>query len=122
MGRMKGNPKNMKKLLHDLRLILVLGLLWAGSGYFIGTAFVACGLESYPLGIMVASGNLIIGMLWLKGIISDPLGDRLFFEGPGPDEDGNFRIGCLWVMPVMFSFIGLLLWFWAIVFRILIDK
>lgn len=81
----------MNTLLRDLRRILVLAALWTISGYLVGSALVAFGLDHYPFGMIIGSVNLIIGMLWLKGIISDPLGDRLFFEGPAPDEDGIYE-------------------------------
>ena len=101
--------------------ILILAGLWAASGYLIGTALEYLGFDYYPLGVIVASINVIIGMLWLKTIIRDPIGDRMFFEGPRPDEEGDIRIGCLWMMPISLAFISLFLWFWAILLR-LIDK
>lgn len=85
----------MNRRLRDVALILGLAGLWAVGGYLIGSALVDFGLDRYPLGVIVASVNIIIGMLWLKGLIRDPLGDRMFFEGPMPDEDGDMRVGCL---------------------------
>jgi hypothetical protein len=111
----------MNSQFRDAGLIVGLAALWAISGYIIGAALEAFGLNSYSLGIIIASLNVIIGMLWLKGIIRDPVGDRLFFEGPASDEEGDIRIGCLWVMPAVLGFIGILLWFWVIIFRF-IDK
>ena len=75
--------------------ILILAGLWAASGYLIGTAFEYLGFDYYPFGVIVASINTILGMLWLKTIIQDPIGDRLFFEGPQPHQEGDIRIGCL---------------------------
>ena len=111
----------MNRWLRELGLIVGLAALWAISGYIIGTALEAFDLNSYSFGIIIASLNTIIGMLWLKGIIGDPVGDHLFFEGPASDEEGDIRIGCLWVFPIVLGFIGTLLWFWVVIFRF-IDK
>lgn len=107
----------MNILLH----ILILAGLWAGSGYLIGAAFEYLGFNDYPLGVIVASFNTIVGMLWLKTIIRDPIGDRLFFKGPRPNEEGKISIGCLWMMPISLAFFSLFLWFWGILLR-LVDK
>jgi uncharacterized membrane protein len=112
----------MNRYLRDLVLILALTGLWAFSGYLIGSVLDVFGITGYPFGIIGASINVIIGLLWLKGIIRDPVGDRLFFEGPSGDESGDLRIGCLWAMPVVLAFIGLFLWLWAVIFRFLVDK
>ena len=99
--------------------ILILAGLWAASGYLIGAALEYIGLDYYPLGVIVASINVIVGMLWLKTIIQDPIGDRMFFEGPRPNEEGKIEIGCLWMMPISLVFISLFLWFWAILIRLI---
>ena len=111
----------MKQRFQELGWIIGLAILWGISGYLIGTALQAVGLNSYPLGIIVASVNVILGMLWLKDVIHDPTGDKMFFQGPARDEPGDVRVGCLWAVPFGLAFIGVMLWFWVIIIR-LIDK
>lgn len=56
----------MKRLLRDLALILALAGFWALGGYLMGTAieFIIELLDSepYPLGIILASINVIVGI------------------------------------------------------------
>ena len=111
----------MKRLLRDLVAILVLAGLWGLSGYFIGIALETVGIE-YPLRIIFASLNLIFGMTLFLNITRDPTADRLFFEGPGKDGQGDPRIGCLWAMPMGLILFGLLMWFWAILIRFLFPQ
>lgn len=112
----------MKRLLRDLGLILALAGLWAISGYVIGVAIEAFGLPYPPIKIILASLNVIIGMMLFKGITHDPTAERLFFEGPRDDSEGDIRIGCLWLMPAGLLFFGLLLWFWATILRFIFPR
>gem|GEM_PF-4802294 len=75
----------------------------------------------YQIAIIVGSINLIIGMLWLRHVISDPIGDQMFFIGPVGDQDGDIRVGCLWVSPIILSFYSLIIWVWAIVLRFIVK-
>ncbi|MDM8518455.1 hypothetical protein QUF64_00295 [Anaerolineales bacterium HSG6] len=113
-------PNDPNDYLNILKHILVLGLFWGVSGYVVGASFEFAGIP-YQLGLMCGSLNLIIGMVLLKGLISTPRGDRMFFVGPQRDEDGDWRVGCLWLLPGTIFIIGLVSWFWGIVFRF-IDK
>lgn len=109
----------MQKLFRDLGLILALAALWGLSGYALGIALGYFGFSYPPLKTIIASSNIVIGMLMLKGIISTPRGDRLFFNGPTGDEDGDPRIGCLWGLPLTFLFLAILLTAWSIIFRLI---
>jgi|JFJP01.1.fsa_nt_gi hypothetical protein len=105
------------KYIHDAGWIIILALFWAISGYVIGAAFEYVGVP-YRVGLMLASVNVIIGMLLLKGVISDSFGDRMFFEGPkGNDDGGDIRVGCLWLIPANWLLIGGVLWLGAILVR-----
>lgn len=44
--------------------------------------------------------------------------EHLFFEGPGDEDEGDLRFGCLWIVPTMLLLYGLLAWFVAILFRL----
>jgi len=87
----------MKQLIRYLALILALASFWAVGGYIIGATieFIIelIGGEPYSWSIILASINIIIGMLLFKGVIQDPTAERLFFEGPSGDGEGDFRIG-----------------------------
>jgi hypothetical protein len=116
----------MNRLTRDLILILALAALWAISGYAIGEAikfFVeGFGVTILPLGVILASINLIIGMLLFKGITRDPTAERIFFEGPEKKGEGNLNVGCLWVMPVSLLLIGLYVWLVVGILRLIFPK
>lgn len=111
----------MNRLLRDLGLILVFATLWAGGGYLIGLALEMTFLPDIPLKVILASLNVIIGLLLLKGVTHDPTAERIFYEGPRPDEEGLPAIGCLWLLPVSLLFVGILLWLWAIILRFILK-
>jgi len=104
------------KHIHEAGWILGLALFWGISGYVIGASIEYAGVP-YRAGLMFASVNVIMGMVLLKGVISDPFGDRMFFEGPKMDEDGDPRVGCLWLVPMNFLLMGGLMWLGVILFR-----
>lgn len=107
----------MNRLLRDLGLILALAGFWAVSGYVIGLA-VEIGIVPYPpLKVILASINVILGMMLFLGITRDPTAERIFFEGPRQDEEGLPAIGCLWAMPASLLILGLMMWFVAIILR-----
>jgi uncharacterized membrane protein len=112
----------MKRLLRDLALILVLAGLWAVSGYMIGVALETAGISYPPLKVILASLNVIMGMLLFQGITRDPTAERIFFNGPEPDGEGDMRVGCLWLIPASLLFFGLLMWVWAIILRFVLFK
>lgn len=107
----------MGRLLRELILILVLAAFWAIGGYLIGLAIETTGIPYPSLKVILASLNVIIGMLLFKGVTQDPTAERLFFEGVKADDEGDFRVGCLWVLPVSLAFMGLLMWLWALLLR-----
>ncbi len=109
----------MKHLLRDLTLILALASLWSVGGYAIGVAIEAILEINYPIGIIVASLNLILGLTLFLGITHDPTAERIFFKGPESDELGLPAIGCLWLLPLGLLIFGLLMWFVAILMRLI---
>jgi hypothetical protein len=122
---MKNDNKN--DYLNIIGHILALAILWAVSGYAMGTAvehiMVTLRVEyHYSIAVIFASINLIIGMFSLKHIISEPIGDKMFFHGPEGESDGDIRVGCLWVAPATFLLYGLLAWLVALLFRFLASR
>jgi hypothetical protein len=107
----------MNRWLRDLILILGLAGLWGISGYAIGVAIEAMGFNDYPVGIICASINLILGMSLFLGITKDPTTERIFFEGPRPNERGRWEIGCLWAMPISLLLFGLIAWIVIVIMR-----
>jgi hypothetical protein len=61
-------------------------------------------------------------MLLFQGVAQDPTAERIFFEGPSDEGEGDMRIGCLWLMPISLLFFGLLMWFWAILLRFILPR
>jgi hypothetical protein len=112
----------MNRLLRDLGLILLLASLWAVSGYIIGIALETSGIPYPPLKIILASLNVIIGMLLFQGVTHDPTAERIFFEGADNKGEGDIRVGCLWLIPASLLLLGLLMWFWAIILRFIVSK
>lgn len=112
----------MNRLPRDLVLILALAGLWAVSGYAIGIAIEAMGIDYPPLKIILASLNLILGMTLFLGITHDPTAERIFLEGRKPNDPGQPAIGCLWLMPVSLLIFGLSMWFVAMVIRLIFSK
>jgi len=109
------------KNLRDLGLILALAILWAGSGYAIGIAFktvIGVQFTTYSPRLLLGCLNLIVGLLWLKGMISEPTTERLFFEGPKNDNEGDIRIGCLWVAPLALLVYSGFMWLATILLRL----
>lgn len=112
----------MNRYLRDLLLILVLAALWAGSGYAIGVGIEAMFKTGYAVGPIVASLNVILGLSLFLGITNDPTAERIFFEGPRPNEPGLPQIGCLWILPLSLLVIGLMLWFVALLVRFIFPS
>jgi len=101
----------------------MLAILWASSGYFIGL-MIEYSLHTlqidydYQVALMCGSINLIVGLIWLKFIIRDTLGDQMFFVGPIGNQDGDIRVGCLWSVPFVMIIYGLLGWIIAFLLRL----
>lgn len=109
----------MNRLLRDLGLILALALLWALGGYLIGLGVEIALIPYPPLKIILASLNVIIGLTLFLGITRDPTAERLFFEGPAVNQEGDIRVGCLWMIPASLVLIGLFVVILGFVFRLL---
>jgi hypothetical protein len=116
----------MKHLLRDLELILALAILWAIGGYTFGKAIEiiveTLNGDAYQIGIILASVNVIIGMLLFKGITRDPTAERIFFNGPNNEGEGDIRVGCLWFLPATLLLYGLLMGLVALLFRFFLTK
>lgn len=74
----------MKHPFRDLGLILGLAAFWAISGYVVGVSvelfLELLGLTPLTLTVMLASVNVIMGMLLFKGITHDPTAERIFLR------------------------------------------
>lgn len=112
----------MNRWLRDLGLILALAGLWAVGGYFMGLALEIIGFDTYRLSIILASLNVIIGLLLFLFITKDPVADRIFFGRAESDDEGNPAVGCLWILPMFILLIGVSMWFWANVIRLIFPK
>lgn len=110
--------------LRDFGLILALALLWAGSGYALGAALEALipvPFTTYSPSLLLAGLNLLIGLLLFKRMINDPTTERFFFEGPKNDNEGDLRIGCLWVAPLALLVYSALSWLVAVLLRLFVK-
>ena len=87
----------------------------------VGIALETAGLPYPPLKVILASLNVIIGILLFLGITRDPTAERIFFEGPRENEAGRPAIGCLWLMPVSLLVLGLVMWLVAIILRLMFE-
>lgn len=112
----------MNRLLRVLIRILALTTLWAAGGYALGVAIEATIELNYPVGIILASLNVILGLSLFLGITHDPTAERIFFEGPRRDEAGRPAIGCLWGLPFGLLVFGLLMWLVAIFMRLIFPN
>lgn len=109
------------KQLRDFGSILSLAAVWAISGYVLGLTIEIMGIP-YPMGNVLASLNVIIGMLLFLNVTSNPRFERIFFEGPRPDDEGYIPVGCLWVIPMNLLVIGLPMLLFVTVLRIIFPK
>lgn len=111
----------MKRLLRQAGKIVALAIFWALGGFAIGLAFEAAGIHYPPLKFILASLNVIWGMLLFQGITRDPTAERLFFEGPEPEGEGDIRVGCLWLLPAALMVWGLVMWVIALLLRLFLE-
>jgi len=109
----------MKHLRRDTLSILGLAALWAISGYILGAFIESMGV-AYPVAMILASLNVIMGMFLFLGVTNDPRFERIFFEGPRPTDEGYIPVGCLWVIPLNFLLIGLILWVTTTIIRFIL--
>ena len=80
--------------------VILFAVLWFVAGFVL--AVFSRLLVDLPVG-NIQCGLILMtaGLIGLLPIIRTERGRRLFFEGPDEDEDTDFRIGCLWVIPVL---------------------
>lgn len=109
----------MERYWRKLLYILVLAAFWAASGYALGMAFESFFRTGYPVENVFASLNLILGMSLFLGVTRDPTAERIFFEGPRPDEPGRLEVGCLWLLPLSLLVIELWMWVVALLMRLI---
>lgn len=112
----------MKLSWQDMGLMLFLAILWGGGGYVVGIALQSSGILYPPLSVILAGVNLVIGLMLFLGVTKDPTAERMFFEGPAVDEDGDVRIGCLWLLPASILVFGLTMWVGAILARFFLSR
>jgi hypothetical protein len=84
-------------------------LRWFVSGYLI-TALVSRYVELPFNPIQLGLFGLLIGLIGLAIVTRTERGRRMFYEGPGPDEDGDPLIGCLWMITGYVAVIAILGW------------
>jgi hypothetical protein len=104
------NGAHLATRVATLSLSYILVAEWLYNWAAIASAFYL----TYPVGIILGSLNLLLGLLFFLGITRDPTAERIFFEGPRPSEEGLVEIGCLWALPVSFLLFGL--WLWVLIF------
>jgi hypothetical protein len=112
----------MKEYLNILVRITSLAILWASGGYMIGLALEAIGFTGYPFPVIIASLNVIFGMIFFRSMISYRFVDEAFFEGAKPNEPGYLIVGWLWMLPTLSVIVGTSMWFWAIILRLLMRE
>ena len=117
----------MDKYFTILIRIIGLAILWATGGYMIGAALETIGFTGYPYPIIVASLNVIFGLLLFKSMISyqfidEAFFDKAFFERAKPNDSGYVIAQGLWFLPCLAIILGASMWFWAIILRLILPK
>ncbi len=112
----------MDQRLRELGKILALAGLWAVSGYLIGLALEIIGFDTYRLAIIIASLNVILGMMIFLRNTNDPADERAFFETSIIFSPGEPNVGCLWLMPLIALTLGVSMWIWAIILRLIFPE
>jgi len=98
-----------------LILILVYTLLWFLAAFTLAILV----NQMFPLPVSAFQcglAGLIVGLMALLPTLQTERGRRLFYEGPGSGEDGDPRIGCLWLIPaeiLLLTVLGWLIWLMA---------
>jgi hypothetical protein len=105
-------------------LIVSLTSLWAVGGYMAGAALEILGFNSYSLSLSCASLNVIIGLALFTIITSDPTFEQIFFDTKRfPTTHIGYQVvRALWTLPLALLFMGLLMWFWAIIINLFIKE
>lgn len=58
--------------------------------------------------------SMLLGLVALVPKLQTERGRRLFYDGPGPNEDGDFVLGCLWAIPFQILLFTLIGWGWLL--------
>jgi hypothetical protein len=88
--------------------IIALAALWAVTG-----AVVGLGLRSlYGVNWIAPCGllNMIIGLILLLLVTRNETTHRIFYEGPGNEEDLSLAVAALWALPVAAALAGVIWW------------
>ena len=93
-----------------MRRLALFCLLWFAAGYTAGLAVTAITVPPIPVwGFGVAC--LLLGLIILAAVLRTEDNRRLFYEGPAEhEEDSEFIIGCLWVIPGILFVISFVAW------------
>jgi len=99
--------------------LIALAGLWFLAGYLstlLLNRFIELPFRPVQFGLL----SLLLGLAALVSRLQTERGRRLFYGGPGPEEDGDVLLGCLWVLPfqiLLFSLLGWLGWLiWRLFF------
>jgi len=97
-----------------IQIILFAGL-WFLAGYL--STLLVGRFINLPFGpIQFGLLSMLIGLVALVPKLQTEQGRRLFYDGPEPNEDGDFILGCLWVIPFQILLFTLMGWAgWALV-------
>jgi hypothetical protein len=111
----------MKPYLNILGRILALASLWAIGGYLIGTSLEMIGFNDYPWRTICAGLNLVIGLTLFKLITDNPTIEQAFFghKKIAPDHPITLIVRGLWMLPLLLLWVGVMMWLWAWVIRLI---
>jgi len=98
--------------------LLIYVSLWCASGYLI--TLLLGGYIDLPFSpIQAASLILLVSLIVLAILTNTERGRRMFYEGPGPDEDGDPLTGWLWMVTIKVTLLAGLGWVtWLILYLI----
>jgi hypothetical protein len=95
--------------------LLIYVSLWFTSGYLI--ALLVIQYTDLPFSPIQVALFILLGSLIVLAILtSTERRRRMFYEGPGPDEDGDPLIGWLWMMTIEVTLLAGLGWVIWIIF------
>jgi hypothetical protein len=113
IGRKNRNCLNGRIGVDISKAVLLIGL-WFVTVYFAAEVWLPT-LWAINCGF----ANAVLGVLVLFLITRTEKGARLFYEGPGVDEEGWIVIALAWCVPGIIFFLGLLWWGLRFVFQLL---
>ena len=79
-----------------IAFLIIMGL-WFMAGFIVATLIGVSWIRAFQVGLLVLIGALV----WVATyILPDAYRKRIFFEGPKPDEEGLFIVGCFNAFPL----------------------